>query len=266
MGENTEKYITFSVPIKKEQDNDKSITYEIKFIDSFRFMSSSLSNLVDSLSEGLHTDKCLDCKSYLDYVITKYDQLIFRCFECKKNYNKDFNKELINRFSSTHKFCKGDINKFILLLRKGVYPYEYIDRWERFHETSLPEKEGFYRSLNMENITDVDYRHAKRVFKSLNNKNLDDYHDLHVQSDTLLLANEFENFRNKFIEIYELDPAWQACLKKTEVKLDLLTENDMLLNVEKGIRGGICHAIHGYAKANNKYVKNYEKNKESSYI
>ena len=94
-----------------------------------------------------------------------------------------------------------------MLLRKSVYPYEYMDSWERFDETSLPGKEAFYNSLNMENITDVDYRHAKRVFKSLNYKNLGDYHDLYVQSDTLLLADVFENFRNKCIEIYELDPA-----------------------------------------------------------
>ena len=95
LGENTEKYITFSLPIKKELGNDKSITYKIKFIDSFRFMSSSLSSFVDNLSKELHSDKCTDCKSCLDYMKTKDDQLIFRCFECKKNYKKDFNNELI---------------------------------------------------------------------------------------------------------------------------------------------------------------------------
>ena len=73
----------------------------------------------------------------------KDNQLIFRCFESKKNYKKDFNKELINRFSSTYMFCNGDINKLILLLRKGVYRYEYMDSWERFNETSLPDKEAF---------------------------------------------------------------------------------------------------------------------------
>ena len=116
----------------------------------------------------------------------------------------------------------------------------------------------------------VDYRHAKRVFKSFDNKNLGGYHDLNVQSDTLLLADVFENFRNKCIEIYELDPAhflsapglaWQACLKKTGIKSELLTDIDMLLTVEKGIRGGICHVIHRYAKANNKSMKNYDKKK-----
>ena len=94
------------------------------------------------------------------------------------------------------------------------------------------------------------------------------------QSDTLLLADIFENFRFKCIKIYELDPAhflsapglaWQACLKKIEVKLELLTKNDMLLTLEKGISGGICHATHRYAEANNKCIKNYDKNKESSF-
>ena len=191
-------------------------------------MSSSLSNLVDNLSEGLHCDKCLDCKSCLDCMSVKDDQLIFSCFESKKNYKKDINKELIKRFTNIYKFCNGDIDKFILLLRKGVYPYEYRDSWEIFDKTSLPDKQAFYSSLNMEDITDVDYRHPKKVLKDFNNKNLGDYYDLDVQSDTLLLAYVFENFRNKCIEIYELDPAhllsapglaWQVCLKKTEVKL-----------------------------------------------
>ena len=104
----------------------------------------------------------------------------------KKNYKKDFNKE---RFANIYEFGNEDINKFILLLRKGVYPYEYMDIWERFDETLLPDREAFYSSLNMEDITDVDHRHAKRVFKSLNNKDLDDYHGLYVQSDTLLLGD-----------------------------------------------------------------------------
>ena len=262
------------MPIKKEitkidkDGNDKimKISYKIKFIDSFRFMSSFLSSLVDNLSEGLHSDKCTHCKSCLDYMTTKDEQLIFRCFECKKVYKKECNKELIKRFANLYEFCNGVINKFILLLGKGVHPYEYMDSWEKLNETSLPDKEAFYRSLDMEDITDVDHRHAKRVFKSLNNKNLGDYHDLYVQSDTLLLADVFENFRNMCIKAYELDPAhflsapglaWQACLKKTWVKLELLTDVDMLLMAEKGIRGGICHAILRYAKAIIKMKKNH---------
>ena len=126
---------------------------------------------------------------------TKYEQLIFRCFRCKKNYEKDINKGLIERLANIDEFCTGDLNKFILLLRKGVFPYEYIDSWVRFNETSLPDRKAFYSNLNMEDITDVDYRHAKRVFRNLSNKNLDDYPDVYVQSDTLLLADVFENFR-----------------------------------------------------------------------
>ena len=113
------------------------------------------------------------------------------------------------------------------------------------------------------------------MFKRFKLKNLGEYYDLYVQSDSLLLADVFENFRNKCLKVYELDPAhflslpglaWQACLKKTSVKLELLTDYDMLLMVEEGTRGGICHAIHRYAKANNKYMKNYDKNEESLYF
>ena len=163
----------------------------------------------------------------------------------------------------------------MLLLHKGVYPYEYIDDWKKFNETPLPEKEDFYSHLNMEDITDAYYAHAQRVYKDFQIKNLGEYHYLHVQSDTLLLADVFENFGNMCLEIYELDPAkflsapglaWQAALKKTNVKLDLLTDIDMLLMVEKGIRGEICHSIYLYTKSNNKYMKDYDKNKESSYI
>ena len=126
--------------------------------------------------------------------------MIFRCLKCTKNYKKDFNNEKFKRFANIYEFCNEDNNKFILLLRKGVYPYEYMDNWETFDETSLPDKKAFYSSLNMENITDGDHRHTKRVFKNLNNKNLGDYHDLYVQSNTLLLADVFENFRKNVLK------------------------------------------------------------------
>ena len=90
-------------------------------------MSTSLSNLVNNLSEGLHNDRCIGCKSCLDYMTTKNEQLSFRCFRCKKKYEKDFNKELIQRFGNIYEFCNGDLNKFFLLSRKDVYPYEYMD-------------------------------------------------------------------------------------------------------------------------------------------
>ena len=167
LGENTEKYITFSAPLKKEIKNKNKIieiTYKIKFIDSYRFMSTSLSKLVDYLSEELHNNKSLNCKSCLDYMKTKNKKLILKCFNCKQNYEKDFIKELIKRFANTYEFCNGNLIKFILLLRKGVYPYEYMDNWEKFDETSLPNKESFYSSLNMENIDDIDYAHGNNVF------------------------------------------------------------------------------------------------------
>ena len=113
------------------------------------------------------------------------------------------------------------------------------------------------------------------MFKVFKLENLGDYHDLYIQSDTLLLVDVFENFRDMCINVYELDPAhflslpglaWQACLKKTNIELELLTVYDMLLMVEEGIRGGICHSIQRDAKANNKYMKAYNNNEESSYI
>ena len=167
-------------------------------------MSSSLSKLVDNLSEELHNNKCLNCESCLDYIKTKNEKLILKCFNCKQYYEKDFNKELIKKFANTYTFYNGNLNKLVLLLRKGVYPYEYMDNWERFNETSLPNKESFYSTLNMENIDDIDYRHGNNVFKRFKPNNLGEYHDLYVQSDTLLLVDVFENFRNMRIEVYEL--------------------------------------------------------------
>ena len=92
-------------------------------------------------------------------------------------------------------------------MRKGIYPYEYMDNLEKLNETSLPEKEDFYSQLNMEDITDADYTHAKEVSKDFEIKNLGEYHDLYVQSDTLLLSDAFENFRKMRLKIYELNPA-----------------------------------------------------------
>ena len=192
MGENAETYITFSVSIKKQitkidkDGNDKivDISYKMKFIDSFRFMSCHyqillMIYLIDFIVIIAQTVN-------RDYMSVKDGQLIFRCFECEKNYKKDFNNELIKKFENIYEFCNEDINNFISLLRKGVYPYEYMDSWERFDETSLPDKEAFYDRLNMENITYVNYR---------------------------------PNVLNKCIEIYELDPAPGLAWLETEVEL-----------------------------------------------
>ena len=124
-----------------------------------------------------------------------------------------------------YQFCNGDLNKFVLLLRKGVYPYEYRDSWERFDETSLPDKKYLSSELNLEDISDSDYNHAQKVLEEFCT-DVGDYHDLYVQCDTLLLADVFEKFRDKCINIYGLDPshflsasglAWQACLKRQKL-------------------------------------------------
>ena len=151
------------------------------------------------------------------------------------------------------------------MLRKGVYSYECTDGWKMSNETTLPEKENFYINLTIEDITDC--THGKRICKDFEIKNF------YFKSDVLLLADIFEIFRKMCIKIYELYPAkflsapwlaWQAVFKKIRVELELLMDIDMLLMVEKGIRGGMCHAICHYAKANSKYTKDYDKIKESS--
>ena len=135
LGENTEIYINFLVPIKKELDNSKSITYKLKFIDSFIFMPTSLLSLVDNLSE-IHNKKCRDknCESKCDLIGLKNNKLYYKCNECKKRQLKTINM-LIKKLSNTYEFSNEDNNKFILLLRKGVCPYEYMDSWKRFDET-----------------------------------------------------------------------------------------------------------------------------------
>ena len=136
------------------------------------------------------------------------------------------------------------------MLRKVIDPYEYIDDWRKFNETALPEKQEFYSNSNIEEITDTDYMYVNIACKDYEIKNLGEYRDLYIKSDTLLLAEVFENFRKMCLKVYHLDPvkflsalwlAWQAAFKKTKVKLELLTDIDMLLMLEKGIRGGICH-------------------------
>ena len=125
----------------------------------------------------------------------------------------------------------------MLLLRKGVYPYDHMNEWERFKEIALPKREKLYNRLNIEDITEVDYVHAKKVYKHFEINNLGEYRDLYLKSNVLLLADVFENFRKTVLEIYELDPAkfistpslvWKTALKKTQVKLDLITDIYML--------------------------------------
>ena len=130
----------------------------------------------------------------------------YRCKECKGISTKSIN-ELIEKFPTTYQFCNGDFNKFVLLLRKGVYPYEYIDSWERFNETSLPPKKDFYSELTLEDISDKDYSHAQKVFQEFFT-DIGDYHDFYVQCNTWLLVDVFEKFRDTCIDIYGLDPSY----------------------------------------------------------
>ena len=151
MRENTEKYSTFSAPISKELDNGKTIKYRLTFTDSFRFMLTSLSSPVDNWSE-IYKIESIGCeerrkiKSVCNFIGPKNNRLNYKCKECKKRWSKLVNK-LIKKFPNIYQFCNEDINKFVLLLRKGVYPYEYMNSWERFNEASLPDKKIFLQRI-----------------------------------------------------------------------------------------------------------------------
>ena len=165
--------------------------------------------------------------------------------------------------------------KLSLLRRKGVYPYEYVDKLERFDEPSLPPKEAFYSQLSREHVSVEDYQHAQNIWSKLGCKTLGDYHDIYLRTDVLLLADVFETFRNTSIEHYSLDPAhyfsapgmsWDALLKKTKVQLELLTDIDMHLFVERGLRGGISMVSKRFAKANNTQCPEYDSTKPNKWI
>ncbi|CAH3028212.1 unnamed protein product, partial [Porites evermanni] len=166
-------------------------------------------------------------------------------------------------------------NNTSLLTRKGVFPYDYVSSVDKLSEKQLPPKQGFYSKLYDEDISDEDYNHAIKVWNTFGCKTIRDYHDLYLKSDVMLLADVFENFRKTCLHHYKLDPAhyysspglaWDACLKTTGQRLELLSDYDMLMMFERGIRGGITHISKRYAEANNKYMKNYNPEKKSSFI
>ena len=201
----------------------------LAFIDSFQFMSQSLANLAKNLPD--------------------------------------------NKFIYTSEAFQGE--KLPLMKKKGVYPYDYMDAVEKFAEKRLPSKEDFYSLLTDEDITDEEYKHVQKVWETFGIENMGQYHDLYLKSDVLLIADVFENFRETCLAYYSLDPchyvsspglSWDAMLKMTKINLDLISDVDMQLFIEKGMRGGISYIAHRHAQANNKYMKNYNPEAASSYI
>ena len=178
--------------------------------------------------------------------------------EALKYTNKRFQKEKLN-----------------LMTRKGIYPYDYMDSFEKFNKTELPTKEEFYSILNNEHISDEDYSHAQNVWNTFQLQTMGEYHNLYLKSDILLLADVFENFRKTCLQYYKLDPchyftspglSWDAMLKMTNIQLELMTDIDMFQFVEKALRGGVSYIANRYGKANNKYMSEYDENKPSKYI
>ena len=201
----------------------------LTFLDSFQFMSSSLDKLVSNLPNDA-----------LTYTSEEFQD-----------------------------------KKLKLMSQKGVYPYDYMDSFEKFDEQTLPVKKEFYSIMNDQHILDEDYNHAQNVWKTFKLRDMGEYHDLYLKSDVLLLADTFENFRKTCLEYYKLDPchyftspglSWDAMLKMTDIKLELMTDIDMFQFIEKGMRGGISYIANRYGKANNKYMKSYDKTKPSKYI
>ena len=230
-----EKYISFTkkILVNTVKEKEKDIYLDNRFIDSFKFMSSGLDSLVKNLTDnGKDSSKIVHTK---------------------------------NRFQ----------DKISLCLRKGVYPYDYVDNPKKLSETQLPPKDAFYSKLTKQDISDEDYIHAQKVWKEFGMKTMKDYHDLYLELDVLLLADVFENFREVCLDNYKLDPAWyltapglswDAMLKSTGIKLDLLTDPDMLVMVEAGTRGGVSMISNRYSEANNKYMDSYNSEKPSKYI
>ena len=199
------------------------------FLDSLQFMNSSLDNLIKNLPD-----------------------------EAFKYTKQEFEKEQFN-----------------LMKRKGIYPYDHMDSFDRFNETQLPEKQDFYSILNNEHISDEQYKHAQNVWNTFNLNTMGDYHDLYLKSDILLLADVFENFRKTCLQYYKLDPchyftspglSWDAMLKMTNIKLELITDIDMFQFIEKGMRGGTSYIANRHGEANNKYMKTYNEKAPSKYI
>jgi hypothetical protein len=176
-------------------------------------------------------------------------------------------------FNETTKFYCED--RLRLITRKGVFPYDYVDSWQKLEETCLPPKICFNNQLTFSEVSDEDYSHAQKVWKAFNCRTLGEYCDQYLKTDVLLLADVFERFRDLTMESYKLDPChfyttpgltWDAMLKYTKVELELLQDYDMILFFEKGLRGGLCQVSHRLALANNRYMSSYDPESENSFI
>ena len=159
--------------------------------------------------------------------------------------------------------------------QKGVYPYDFMDSFEKFNQTELPTKDQFYCILNDQHVTNDEYNHAKKGWKTFNIKIMGEYHNVYLKSDVLLLADVFENFRKTCLQYYKLDPchyftspglSWDTMLKMTNIKLELMTDVDMFQFIKKGMRGGVSYIANRYGKANNKYMNEYNEKAPSKYI
>ena len=180
----------------------------------------------------------------------------------------------IDQFINLKKYYSG--NQLSPLLRKGVYPYDYVDCMNKLDETSLPPNEAFYSKLTGEDIIDEDYQHAQTLWKEFSIESMKDYHKLYNLSDVLSIADVFENFRKICMTQYGFDPAWyfsapglawDAALKITKIQLELVSDPDILLMIESGIRGGIATISHSHAKANNEYMgSQFDPTKDSKFI
>ena len=263
---NMEKYMAFM------------LGNHLTFIDSFQFMGSSLEKLVSNITKCGKCETCKpdDCmKLNINYKNkTLQHKTSIPCGECQncKNIDKDCISPNYDKLKYTSQIFKD--KKLDLMARKGVYPYDYMDSFEKFN-SPLPTKEDFYSILNNKDISKEDYQHVKNVWNKFNLKNMGEYHDLYLKSDILLLVDVFENFRKTCLEYYKLDPchyftspglSWDAMLKMTDIKLELITDIDMFQFIEKGMRGGISYIANRYGKANNKYMKDYKKDEPSKYI